>query len=390
VDLDMKKLTLKTTALSVAVGLVSAAAQADLDDVRINAFGTLGVASMHGEDDSTRFGLNSEYKADETIESVSRGAVQLGYNFSDNLSGTLQLIADRGREANGIEVNVDWAFLAYQVTDELAVRGGQLRLPIFMLSETIDVGYSYPWVRPPQTYYQMVPFSSYYGADALWTINLGDGDLLIQPFAGKAEEQEINFAGFENTDVDAEDGYGLNLVYNFEYGAVRAGFYSTTGTLVDTDSVNRLDESDVVFMSVGYNLEIGDWITIFEASKKDSVAGDVTGQFLSQVPEENAWYLMVGHRFGDFTPHITYAEHSTNTTQMAAGVQAIAGEQESLMLGLRWDVSPGVAVKFEYEDVETTGTFNGRFTGSAIAPPFNPDFGNRDAEIFTIAIDYVM
>ncbi len=371
----MDKCLFKASALTLAVAAGSA--QAALDDVRVHAFATLGVASMHGEADDTRYGLNSEYKADETLESVSRGAVQLAYDFNDKLSGTLQLLADRGREANGVELNIDWAYLAYQASDELALRAGQLRAPLFMLSETIDVGYSYVWVRPPQTYYQMVPFSSYYAVDALWNLELGQGSLLVQPFAGRAEEQEINAFGLDEVDLDAEDAYGVNLVYSFDYGSVRAGAFLADASLAQQNGPARLSNSDVAFYSAGYNLEYGNWLSIAEISTKDSVTGDSQGGAGEQIPEDDAWYLMVGHRFGDFTTHVTYAEASSSTDK---GVQV--GDQESVIVGLRYDWQPGVAVKFEYETIETTDGTNGAFTAA--------ERGNRDAEIFTLAIDYVM
>ncbi len=371
----MEKLVSKASVLCLA--MAAASAQAALEDVRVHAFATLGVASMHGEDDSTRYGLNSEYKADETIESVSRGAVQLAYDFSDKLSGTLQVLADRGRESNGVELNVDWAYLAYQADDALALRAGQLRAPLFMLSETIDVGYSYVWVRPPQTYYQMVPFSSYYAVDALWNIELAAGSLLVQPFAGRAEEQEISVLGLEDVDLDAEDAYGVNLVYSFDYGSVRAGAFLADVTLAQQDGIASLDNSDVAFYSAGYSVEYGDWLSIAEISTKDTVAGEAQGLADEQIPEDDAWYLMVGHRCGDLTTHVTYAEASSSSDK---GRQT--GDQQSVIVGLRYDWRPGLAVKFEYETIETSSGTNGAFTAA--------DLGNRDAEIFTLAIDYVM
>ncbi len=395
----MKHEVLRGTVLGMAVAAASGVAQASLDDVRVNAFATLGVASMHGEADSTRYGISSEYKADETIESVSRAAVQIGYDFTDKLSGTLQLIADRGREANGIEANVDWAFLTYQATDELGLRAGKLRVPLFIFSETIDVGYSYPWVRPPQTFYQVMPFSSFYAVDALWNVSLGNGDLLVQPFVGRAEEQDINFFGHENADIDGEELVGVNLSYSLDYGLIRAGVFNAAdgsatlndGPLVDFTGgqTAAVQDSEVTFMSAGYHLEFGNWLTVGEIGKQDTKAGKAKGalaaQGIDQILEEELMYLMVGHRFGDWLPHITYAKNSTTDSYVTG-----SGDQESIILGLRYDWKPGIALKFEYEDIETNNDYNGRFFGGEDISPLRGNSGNRDAEIFTIAIDYVL
>ncbi len=389
----MNKVTLRGSVLGLAVAMASGVTQAGWDDVRVNAFATLGVASMHGEADSTRYGLNSEYKDGESVEAVSRGAVQLGYDFTDKLSGTLQLLADRGGDSSGVDLNVDWAFLTYQATDALALRGGKLRIPVFMFSETIDVGYSYPWVRPPQTFYQLMPFTSHYAVDALWNVSLGGNELLVQPLISRVETNDIHFTGHPEADIDGEDMVGLNLVYNIDYGALRVGYFHANdgratynkGPLVPPGEFASLRNGDYAFLSAGYNLEIGNWVTAAEYGKADTTEGDVVGSVLNgvglrQVVEEEGVYLMVGHRFGDLLPHITYAKTSTTDTYTIG-----AGDQESLIVGLRYDWKPGIALKAEYENIQTDDSFDGRFYG--LQPS---ELGNRNADIFTIAIDYVL
>ena len=40
-----------------------------------------------------------------------------------------------------------------------------MRLPLFMESETLEIGYGQPWARPPEAVYDPVPVRSYLGGD---------------------------------------------------------------------------------------------------------------------------------------------------------------------------------------------------------------------------------
>ncbi len=45
--------------------------------------------------------------------------------------------------------NLEWAYLSFAAAQGLTLRAGRLRLPIYMYSETLDVGFTHPWLRLP-------------------------------------------------------------------------------------------------------------------------------------------------------------------------------------------------------------------------------------------------
>lgn len=55
----------------------------------------------------------------------------------------------RDRLDNTFENSVEWAFLKGRLFPKLIVRAGRLGVDVFMLSEYRNIGFAYPWVRPP-------------------------------------------------------------------------------------------------------------------------------------------------------------------------------------------------------------------------------------------------
>jgi len=43
--------------------------------------------------------------------------------------------------------NFDWGYINYKVDDELGVKAGKIKYPGNLVSETVDVGNTFPWVR---------------------------------------------------------------------------------------------------------------------------------------------------------------------------------------------------------------------------------------------------
>jgi|TARA_R110002167_G_scaffold101513_2_gene264333 hypothetical protein len=68
--------------------------------------------------------------------------------IADSLGSTItgQLVA---RGENDFDAKFEWAYISYQVSDNLSVSAGRLRQPFFKYSASQDVGYSYHWIAPP-------------------------------------------------------------------------------------------------------------------------------------------------------------------------------------------------------------------------------------------------
>lgn len=87
-----------------------------------------GEAAFRGYDEKMSFQANSLF------------AIQVRADLQEKLSATAQIIA---KGQNDYEAKFNWAYLAYQLTNEVTVKAGRFRTPLFMYSDFLDVGYAY-------------------------------------------------------------------------------------------------------------------------------------------------------------------------------------------------------------------------------------------------------
>jgi hypothetical protein len=91
-------------------------------------------------------------------------ALQMDSDLGDGLSATMQLIS-RGKD--DFDLNVEWAYLTYELTDELQVSAGRIRAPFYRYSDFLDVRYAYNWVTAPERVYAF-DFPGYDGLSFLY------------------------------------------------------------------------------------------------------------------------------------------------------------------------------------------------------------------------------
>ncbi|WP_394248380.1 hypothetical protein [Vibrio profundi] len=115
------------------------------------------------------------------------------------------------------EPEVTWAYLGYEFDNGAKVRGGKLRLPLFILSDYLDVTYSMPWVRGPEEVYGKVIINSFTGADASYDIELDESNITLQGFYGNKKDIVTN-----GTDVDKLLGGAIS--WTDDILTLRAGY----------------------------------------------------------------------------------------------------------------------------------------------------------------------
>ncbi|MDH0893581.1 MULTISPECIES: hypothetical protein [unclassified Pseudomonas] len=378
--------------LGLAVCLASTPTFAlEQGEALINAFGTLGVTHLGGEDDGRGYGVSGQTKDSWRGDQLSKFGAQLSYGITDTVGLTLQTTAKAyGDEWKG---NLEWAYLSWQSTDNLMLRFGRLRTPVYMYSESIDVGFSYPWLRLPDEVYSQVQLSNYEGADLVYNLPLSFATASFQLAGGVAKNRDY-YAYDDEFDIDYSKVFGasVSLATN-DFGTVRIGYAEAdikteiSGSFVDvlgnpgSATLLSLDDDKGKFTSVGYQYDNGTWLTANEWTRLviENNAGDST----------EAFYLMGGRRFGDFLAHVTYAQLDEDD-----------GRQNSWTLGLNYNVLPTVVVKGEYKRVNTTGGYDGVFvrnaqelydntvndiSGGALGVPAR----NYDGDIISAGVDFV-
>lgn len=280
----------------------------------VNGFATVGLTRSNVEAKS-REGINEDMKFDRD----SRAGIRLTTDIDDHSKFITQLV---GRGVDNWDAELDWAYLDYQYSENIRLRGGRLVLPFFMISETIDVRYSQPWVRPIDEVYGNVPFTGYEGVDALYSMELGEMNLGFQAWLGTSSGESSGLQ-FEN-----ENMYGLVFTLEQDDLTVRIGHH-----LQDITIVGFSDFTDVKseFSVLGVQYDGSQWLLLGEATrfKQDRMFDYVS------------YYTTLGYRAGRWTPHVTFADFDRDDGAV----------QQAITLGLRYDVSANIALKTEVKHV---------------------------------------
>lgn len=387
----MKKQLLSALGLSLCLGGGAAWAEG----ITFNGFLTAG-ATYGDSEVSTQDGNITD---DVGFTNDSRIGIQLSAEVNPRVDVTAQLLA-RAKEDNS-DVVADWAFVSYKLTDPLKVRAGKLKLPTFLISDYIEVGYAYPWIRPPQEVYFSNPISTINGLDLLYTAYFGDFNILIQPYFGQSRGAEalipqelmpglslpggtIAFLPFR-----ADNMAGINVSGGMDFFTVRAGYLKTEVSADVPAPFTPVDHDEATFASAGLTL---DWrnVVVYGEYFEREIDDGANGAF----PNQKGHYGTLGYRIGKFLPHITYAKLEDNDNPTPSPPNGVPLEQESVTVGLRYELGSGAALKIEAQRVEpeegTRGLLisnpNAPFLADGTTPNDDP---SNTVNIYSIAIDVV-
>ena len=389
------KTRLRTTSAAVLLALGATPVMA-VDNVVLNGFMTAGATYT----DSDTQWYNGNIRDEIGFEQDSRVGLQVAAQINPKMNVTVQVLG-RAREED-YDAFFDWGFVSYTASEAWELRAGKIKFPTFLISDYIEVGYAYPWIRPPQEVYTSNPLTAIAGADALFRTRLGNGDLLVQPYVGTSRGQstvvpqgalEINQAfppnmqfpfgapgSVEFVDFEAQNLIGINSSMNWDHFSVRAGYLSIE---VSADTL-QVSQEDAEFWSLGGTMDLNNFIGYAEYFEREIEGGANLG-----FPNQKGYYATLGYRFGKWMPHLTYAKLDENGSPNSCGGvgQFPCGEalkQDSITLGVRYELGAGAALKAEAQRVDPEG--RGLFTG------YDAD-GNSvlddAAMIYSVAIDVV-
>jgi len=427
----MRNSTILTAA--VAMALWGAAAQAtDLSDIfQLHAYGTLGVA--HSSQDQADFVSSSSqqpqgagYTHSWAPDVDSKMAVQLDAKLTERLSAVVQLISENddnsswtGKVNPRYRPSLEWANLKYSITDEWTVRAGRMVLPINMLSEYRNVGYSLPFVRPPTEIYGPVPFTNIDGGELSYAKRVGNitntvvtavGDTSTRSGVGAIQSNLYFIADtIESGALTVRATFLHNQFKAAEgFGTLFTGFADVVGTIPGEDAAastarylnsryNFEHWGNIEHYDLGATYDPGKWFVTTELHRYTS--GGVVGS-------ANAGFVTAGYRTHGLTPYATYARlkslhlaapeiplqglplplagYGAVLNGVVAGVNAGNQSQRTLSTGLRWDFMKNLDLKVQYDYVRLDAGSTGLFVNE------QPGFRlGSTASVLSLAVDFV-
>ena len=330
-----------STLACAALALVGSAARAD--DARpsmfsISGFGTLGAAHSNSDQAdfvSSVFRPNGAGYTDKTSAAVdSKLGLQVTATPNDKITAVVQLIAQQ-RYDNSYVPNVEWANVSYQFTPDFSARIGRVVWPLFLRSDTINVGYSNYSVRSSAELAAEMPNTSSDGIDATYKFKLGGAVNSVTMLYGKSN---VNYPG--QSKLEVSNILGVSDVYESDALTVHLAYMQMKYLFVFPGG--SPDKVKLPMYTAGFNYDPGAWF--------------VTGDFL-HAPDPyygrmRAFSFGGGVRFGKFTPYASYSEFKQVTVGSIGG-SVPNDKQSTTTAGVRWDFWKNFDLKLQYDHIKS-------------------------------------
>lgn len=355
------------------IGALAMPLGASAFDMRLNGFMSIAGGMTLGDDQTLVIDpVNlAAYDNDLNFATDSLVAIQAIAEVNDRMTATAQMVGRGGEDFN---TQFEWAYLTYEATDSLDVKGGRLRMPLFYYSNFLELGYGYQWVRPPVETYNIF-VTTLEGISADYNFYIGDFSAKASAYAGSTQGTDPE-SGSE-VDFNTLAGGSLDLAIN---NLSFRGSYNTANNAELTRSVqvpmppnnyistvSQTFDFPIDFISAAVLYDNG---TLFTIAEYTSTLNDT-----NLINNRYNGYASLGYRVGTLTPHVTVARYEEETNSIDPGYNQNPREYQSATLGMRWDFDIAAALKVEYTRREDTNPDSLRAVG--------------DADLLSFAIDVV-
>lgn len=355
------------TRLGLATVLISTSLVASAENItpnlKFNGFATASGAvvddAQGGEYLKDFFGYKG-LTEDPSFGLESLIGLQFDYQVNNKTNVVAQVVAE-GR--NNYQARAEWAYIAYEINDNLSFRGGRFALPTYMYSDSIHIGQSYPWARLPAEVYAGVPITNFDGVDLLYRQPLGDWSLNTQLLMGGSNTELFR----------TQNSLGLNVSLSNDSLTLRAGVIKTQLTYIIGCDIGLgfcpldVKEADTLFSNIGALYDDGQWF----------LAGEFAQLMIDGwVSDWNAGYLSAGHYVGKWLPYVLASKvNAFNGDDCTApalfGTCDMArdyNEQTTYAIGARYALAKNVSLKSQLDHVTGFNNTNGYISNPSHLP----------------------
>jgi hypothetical protein len=375
-------------------------------DATWSGFATLGYARTDTPYTYQRFiTQDGSFKRDSLI------AGQLDLRFSPQWSSTVQVkLAPATDSDSRWGAKAAWAFVAWRPDNDWLVRAGKARVPLYLYSESLDVGVTQDMARMPFEVYSVSPTNDFTGLFVTRSVNLGTHDVSIDAYTGSSDAT-ARFWTRDGAPPTVQPGPLFHTVHVKISGLVltarddsltwRLGAHSASSTNANGAPLLKTFPWVPLGNGIGYwqvddalpgpgipntqrvrNLVVtagAEW----QISPDWRLAGEIVRMHQRDTElgaESRAGYLALFRRIGSFTPYLSLARqrssdgvlewhrrltseglpayafgpdgvnevNAINAAQRLAGEGMFAFDQRSVALGVSYAISPTAKVKAEW------------------------------------------
>ncbi len=360
----------------------------------VSGFGTLGYQADNRSDVATIRDLSQRpkdgYATGPTWRLDSRLGVQIESRPDPRVDLVVQGLAYDHYKAN-LNNTITLAYAALRPTVNWNIRLGRLGYDAFLMADYRNVGYAYPWVRPPTEFYGWIPIFSVDGADAAYHFSGSDGIWSLKAQGGKSQVwMPINggigggyhfktdnlatlSASWQSASWRVKGAYSrftsasdIPLLAPLQAGLAQvasANLPATSAQAADLLQHVSLEGARISYTTLGATYDDNTWLIQAEMGHTTATA-DI-------VPQGNMGYASLGRHFGAWMPFFTFSTYrpksALNDTAYDLGATLNQGlrdpsvymanstriDQHTLSVGVRWDFTPRAAFKVQLDTMRS-------------------------------------
>ncbi|MBF0416165.1 MAG: hypothetical protein HQL79_10415 [Magnetococcales bacterium] len=316
----------------------------------------------------------------------SRIGLQASYQFNSYMDVMTQGVL-RDQYDTSLNRYLDWAYVNVHPTPALDARLGRVGYDVFLMSDHRNLGYAYPWVRPPVEFYGWVPVYSIDGGDVAYTLQ---NDAVRWRFKGQMGRTGLKFPMGADAEYNfkSDQIWSISIARETDTWRIKGGYSQcipkTDASMLaplqsglaavsaagipgvsneSSDLLRELTYKDVTlrYVNLGLAYDDGTWLGQAELGSVVTTA--------DMMPNGTMAYIGLGRRLGDFTPFMLLSGIRSNApVRQTSGSWAVMGpsgpilqtavvkalnstrfDQETGSLGVRWDANSHVALKVQWD-----------------------------------------
>ena len=367
----------------------------------IGGFGTMGGAYQGNEAVVYRTSTRTQKGSSGHFSTATdtKFGLQVDAVMNDAWSATLQGVATH-IDAHGADTYIEWANIKYDYSANLYVRGGRMRLPMFMYSDVVNTSYAYPWLRLPAEVYSSILVTNYDGAEVGFSRNFGSCNLSMQIYYGRNDDTiKTGYDASENMDFALDNIAGFASLLAWNDWKIRLSYMHPQMT-IGNDRLNGL-------MSALRQYGYGDLANDLEIHKKwfhfgglgvsyDGNGFFATGEYAriwskSVLGDIQAWYASAGWHVNEkITPYVVYGQIVQHRDIVNTASPPLNGmvdqmlslfciEQKTSSFGVRYDFRDSASLKLQYDHLSFDAGASIHLTGR---------FQNENLDVFSVVVDF--
>ncbi len=336
------------------------------DNFTLSGFGSTSVAKSTNE---TQLLIHRAISDDLCFDCDTTFGLQLDY-FNDAFKVSAQLV--KRPQDDWDEPELEWAYVGYTI-ENVELRAGRLRLPLFLASEYFFVGHAYTYARPPdELYNSLLGITAYNGFSAVWNLELFDKyQLSINPFVELSSSKSIDISKQLSIDIDVDNTLGINFLfsgsfYRWNFTYLDSSFDQTTKFINSVPGVPYFEidipDNNIEVFSLGTEYE-------FDNLK---LSGEVLFTDFG-----SSWYTSAAYRVNKYAPYVVFGEKHDKPT-VTNSYNGKTGS--SVTLGVHYDIKYNLSMNVEWQQFKSFAAQNGSF----VETPQKPD-----ANLYSVMFNFV-